>query len=143
MIALRTKKSLVLMVEYVKTWEPGQSRLLLLASREWRKTNPAASQLVALLFLFTLHSPPWDFVIEFPDLLPATWPPALEPLRKGCLTSWSQVVRTDGTSDATMRKSMLSMLEQRYSKPAPEQGLFAGMLPADVFAVLRSAMMQL
>ncbi|MDR6860052.1 hypothetical protein [Variovorax guangxiensis] len=142
MIELRKKKSFALMVKYVKTWEPGQSCLLLLASRKWKTTNPAASQLVALLFLFTLHSPPWEFVIEFPNLLPVTWPPALEPLRQGCLKSWSQVVPTIG-ADSMMRKSMLSMLEQRYSKPAPAQGLFAGMLPADVFAVLRSAMMQM
>ena len=44
--------------------------------------EPGRFTIGGLLFLFTLHSPPWDFVIEFPDLVPATWPPALEPLRQ-------------------------------------------------------------
>jgi hypothetical protein len=35
------------------------------------------------------------------------------------------------------------MLKMRYSKPAPPQGLFAGMSPEDVIAVLHSAMLQL
>jgi hypothetical protein len=143
MLVLQTKKSFVLMVKYVKTWGLEQSRLLLVASREWKERNPPASQLMALLFLFTLHSPPWEFAIEFPHLLPATWPPALEPLRQDCLTSWRLIVRTDGANDATMRRSIRSMLKMRYSKPAPPQGLFAGMSPEDVIAVLHSAMLQL
>ncbi|PNG46973.1 hypothetical protein WDL1CHR_05290 [Variovorax sp. WDL1] len=140
-IALWTKTSFEHMVEYVKTLEPEQSCGLLVASRAWKTTNPVASHLMALLYLFTCHSPPWEFVIELSDLLPRTWPPALEHLRQGCLLDWSQVVPTSRTGIA-MRKEMLSKLNDRYSRPAAQHGRFAGMPPADLVAAIRSAMTQ-
>lgn len=82
---------------------------------------------------------------EFPPGLPLA--PIVHPLQPQCepLIPPDSATTSDEEFgvDSSMRRSMLSMLEQRYSKPAPAQGLFAGMLPADVFAVLRSAMMQL
>ena len=74
MFELRKKKSFELMVPYVENLEACQAGVLPLASRGWETTNRDASQLVALLFLFTGGAPPKKIANEFLKLLPAVWP---------------------------------------------------------------------
>jgi hypothetical protein len=108
MFELKKMKSFEDMVPYVENLEACQAGVLAMASWGWRETNREASQLMALLFLFTGGAPPKKIANEFLKLLPAVWPRKLEHLRERCLHTW----RTARYAEA--REKTYELVESRY-----------------------------
>jgi hypothetical protein len=108
MFELKKMKSFDDMVPYVETLEASQARVLAMASWGWRETNREASQLMALLFLFTGGAPPRKIANKFLKLLPAVWPRKLEHLRERCLHTW----RTARYAEA--REKTCEFVKSRY-----------------------------
>jgi len=72
------------MIKVVKGLTNDQCLSLLKLSVGWKEDNLEASQLMAILLLFSPFSPKDPHLKIFLGLLPAAWPPALEYLRQPC-----------------------------------------------------------
>lgn len=114
LLALQKKSSYSEMVEFAKQLDRAQGASLFNQAKIWmtalnkRERNPMASQLMALLVLFTSYTPPPD---EFMSLLPPTLPPELEPLRTDFLKKRADLVKDQATE---LREALLSRLKERY-----------------------------
>jgi hypothetical protein len=106
--ALGKKGSFEKMIEFANTLMNFQLVALAKQSRGWIAEHPEASQVVALLLLFTAYTPARKEVDRFMELLPDTWPPALEHLRQAC---WA--ARFALFTSVTRRK-LLARLIERY-----------------------------
>ncbi|WP_309902374.1 hypothetical protein [Variovorax soli] len=118
LLELKTLDSFEDMVEFVKELAPEKCRSLLHMSQNWREglngieTDLNASQLMAILLLFGRYSPTRDRWVEFCDLLPPAWPPAInDDLRKTCLDWRAALARQ---TDSSSRRNMLAALNAHY-----------------------------
>lgn len=102
------------MAEFAKTLSQAQTAALLNQLRRWIAApdlldrNPKAAPLMALLLLFALYTPSLKELDEFMKILPLTWPPALEHLRRACLG------RLAALQLSRQKDAFLARLNERY-----------------------------
>jgi hypothetical protein len=115
LLELSDKKSFDDMADFAKTLESAQGVILLNQARRWIETSDpllrGPAQLMALLTLFTSYTP--RELDELMNLLPLTWPAALEHLRAACLNGRADLVKHES---ASRRKTLLALLQKRYGE---------------------------
>lgn len=105
------------MAEFAKSLNRDEGAALWTQARNWMvaadpsERDPIASQLMALLVLFTPYTPSRIDLVEFMGLLPLNWPRALEHLRKDCLNIRAALVAERATA---ARSVLLDKLYERY-----------------------------
>ncbi|VTU22677.1 hypothetical protein H6CHR_01835 [Variovorax sp. PBL-H6] len=82
-----------------------------IAASHGSERNPEASQLMALLLLFSPYTPAVKDLPELMNLLPLTWPSALAHLREACLDWRAALVQRKSSAS---RRDLLALLNERY-----------------------------